>query len=274
MGRRKKNTNEMMYTDSTRAILEKTKKILNSDSEAVRKSVFATVVITDDLYGLSYFGKKYSEIVSKSIDHISKGSTNYINLVFPNGSAENEALFFSSPSRSASTTNRFYGTMLISLAEYDGDDLINGESYRRLLEFCDMNRENIRFIFHVSSKFKAKDKLVSTLQEHFPVMEVILDKPGVNESFDYVVSEMKHKEISFDKEAEAFLKEQLIPAVISKKSFSGYQSLNVLMDRMVVESVSNDKSNYVVLSSSMRTLCNNISNTRDSNEHVRIGFNM
>ncbi len=266
---------ELLIDDNGKEVLYATDRILNSDSKSIRGSIFTPLIISSEGCGLSSFGKAYSEIVSNSQFFVQKGNTNFLELVFPKGNDESEKLFFSSPLRAASTTNRFYGTIIVSLTEYEGNDLVRSDSFDRLLEFCKQNKENIRFIFHISPGFKVKSVLISAFQEIFPVQEVNLDKPGLEKSVEYVISEMEKESIGFEEGAKDILSKRLIPMILSRRSFSGYRSLNILIGRMTLEYTMNGQDQQRVITTSVvESLLNRMDKEITVEPAHKIGFSM
>ena len=145
--------------------------------------------------------------------------------------------FYASPRRMASIRNRYYGTMLISLKEYTGTDLIKSESFARLLKFICENKNTVQFMIHILPDFSAKNQLLSKLREVINVTEVNLQPPDFENSYTYIVTGLKNEGCEPDEDALKTLKDEILPNLITEKTYSGYNSLNSLLSRLLLEYV-------------------------------------
>lgn len=225
----------LLVNDEAKNKLRVIDKLLNSKLDKVRQSTPALLVTAREGCGFSSYGRAYAEIVDSSIALKVKGSSSFLELVFPKDNEKEERLFFASPRRIASIRNRYYGTMLISLKEYSGLDLIKSESFHRLLEFLSLNKNNVHFMFHILPGFAAKNQLLLKLQDVINVAEVALDTPNIDNGFTYVVTELRENGYVMDDKALAYLREVILPKIIWGKTYTGYKSLNVLLDRVHLE---------------------------------------
>lgn len=208
--------------------------IVKSNNPRIRETVPSLLVISDDSYGVSSYAKEYGKIIDETVLQI-KGKEIYIELVFPKDNEKEENLFFSSPQRVACIRNRFYGSILISLCEFAGQDLLKSDSWKRLKEFIEQNKRNTYFVLHVLSDFKAVEQLASELKECLNIIEVRLDKPNVEASMRYTVDELSKMGILIDEEYIDVFKEKVIEKVVHKNSYMGYKSLDSLVRRIGYE---------------------------------------
>lgn len=195
----------------------------------------ALVIRAEDGCGLTSFSRVASRIVASSIPSYLKGEEDFIELIFPKDNEKDEMLFYSSPRRATRIRNRFYGTMVISLREFDGMDLLRSNSFRRLMDFVDENKENIFLIFHVLPSFKAYGDFISTLQKSMSVKEISLNQPGKEAGYSYVVYELMDRGLSIEASATDALKDKLVRMLVENDGYQGYKSLDVLVDRVTFE---------------------------------------
>lgn len=271
------NIKTLLVDDVAKNKLRTINKLLNSNSKKVRESTYALLVTAGEGCGFSSYGRVYSEIVDASNVHQTKGSTTFLELVFPKDSQREEKLFFSSPRRAASIRNRFYGTMLISLKEYKGLDLIRSESFLKLLDFISLNRNNIHFVFHILPEFDAKVQLLMKLQEVLNVTEVTLNNPSLDNGYEYVISELKKYGYVFDKKALKLLREDVLPHIIQRESYLGYKTLNLFMDRLHLEvALTTDGENKVLSKDTLEYLADKykLEEKINRSEVSKIGFHM
>lgn len=263
----------LLVGNEAKNVLKGIDKILNSKSLAIRESAPTLLVTAGEGCGFSSYGRVYSEIVDSSLALKVKGKESFIELVYPKDNERDEKLFFASPRKIASVRNRYYGTMLISLKEYTGADLIKSDSFNRLLEFISLNKGNIHFMLQILPDFSAKNQLVSRLQDVTNVTEVVLDNPTIDSGYTYIVSElMKHGYI-IDEKALALLKDDILPGITSGMSYHGYRTLNALLERVHLE-VAMDGDEMVLKGNTMKGLKDKFEREKEltKSETVKIGF--
>lgn len=252
-------------------------KILNSKSSKIRESASALLVTAGEGCGFTSYGRVYSEIVNSSLALKVKGKETFIELVYPKDNERDERLFFASPRRMASIRNHYYGTMLISLKEFEGNDLIKSESFVRLLEFVSLNKGNIHFMFQILPNFSAKNQLVSRLQEVTNVTEVVLDNPTIDSGYTYVVSELKKQGYTIDEKALTLLEDDILPEITSGKSYMGYRTLNSLLERVHLEvAMAMDGDEMILKGNTLKSLKYKFEREEElsKDETVKIGFGM
>ncbi len=126
------------------------------------------LVVCDAFSVASEIGREYSNILDQEGYFPGRGRETYCALVFPKDNEKDEKLFFASPRRIAAIRNRFYGTMVISLEEFDGSDLINSNSFKNLMTFIEDNTDNIQFVIYVKTSFSMKRQLFTSLSAITP----------------------------------------------------------------------------------------------------------
>lgn len=216
-------------------VLRKVSRIANSDDEFIRKNIPALLIVSESGCGVTSYGEAYGKIIEDSPVLQIKGMKNFIELVFPKDNQQDENRFFASPQIVASVRNRFYGTFLISFSEYSGVDLIRSSSFQRLLEYIEMNRENIRFLFHVLPSFNAKKQLIAKISEIINIFDISLDKPSVDIAFDYMLVEMKRLGFVINVDCAKKLKVKLLSKVVNTDMYLGYKTLNNIIRKISYE---------------------------------------
>lgn len=230
-----KEIETMFMNDVAREKLHVADKLLNSRFDTIRKSAPNLLLTADEGYGLTTYGKAYAKIVDESLALKVRGRETFLELVFPKNNEMEEKLFYDSPRVVAEYRNRFYGTMIISLREYTGMDLIKSESLGRLLEFIEGNKDNIHFIFHILPEFSAQKKLLAKLREVTNIDEVIFDKPGSDLGRSYIVDKLNDNGVSISKTAVKLLGEKVLPGLVAMADYKGYKSLSSFVDRLYLE---------------------------------------
>jgi len=148
--------------------------VLNEINQAMSKGLNGEVkvpslfIVCEDYDVASGLAKRYSTVLDEAEYFSDRGRETYCNLVFPKENEKDEKLFFASPRRVAATRNRFYGTMSISLQEFDGSDLINSNSFKNLMTFIEDNTDNIQFVIYVKTSFSMKRQLFTSLSAITP----------------------------------------------------------------------------------------------------------
>ena len=153
---------------------EKAEDVLNEINQALSKGLKGEVkvpslfIVCEDYNAASDLAKRYSTVLDEAEYFSDRGRGTYCNLVFPKENEKDEKLFFASPRRVAVTRNRFYGTMSISLQEFDGSDLIKSNSFKNLMTFIEENSDNIQYVIHVKPGFSMKRQLFTSLSAIIP----------------------------------------------------------------------------------------------------------
>lgn len=241
----RKLLDEDLFVDNdAKQTLGMIEKIVNSDSVKVRETVPSLIVTADEGCGVSGYGKVYGKIIEHSPLMRVRGSATFMELTFPKNNLQDEKLFFSSPQRAASIRNRFYGTMLISFEEYEGQDLLKSDSFKRLTEFIEYNKANICFVFHIMPEFMAKSQLIAVLRSHINIVEVNLDKPDIEKSYSYMLSGLSECGFTIDESAE--FRKFVENIVVAGKTYSGYRTLDNLIQRIRYEMAVSDKEERVI----------------------------
>ena len=225
----------LMVNEESKDILRAMGRILNSGVENAGRNVpvLPTLLVTAaGGCGVTSYGKAFSGIVDESGVFKKTGVETFLELDFPKDNEKDEKLFYASPRCVASICNRFYGTMLISLREFEGADLIESESLSRLLEFVADNKGSIYFMFHILPKFSAKNQLLARLREVTNVMEVSLDNPDIEDSYVYVVTKLLENGCTVDDTALRSLREEILPNIIARKDYTGFRTLSVFAERL------------------------------------------
>lgn len=237
-----------LWADSkAKDILRGMDRVLNAKSSRVRESASALVVSAGEGCGVSSYGRVLASIVDSSVSQKIKGSFIFLELVFPKDNEKDEMLFYASPRRMASIRNRYYGTMLISLKEYTGTDLIKSESFARLLKFIYENKNTVQFMIHILPDFAAKNQLLSKLREVINVTEVSLQYPDLEKSYTYIATGLKNEGYEPDEEVLKTLKDEILPNLITEKAYNGYNSLNSLLSRLLLEIAMSSENDEMLL---------------------------
>lgn len=243
-----KKLNMLFMNNAAREALYKADKLHNSSHKQIRDSAPNLLVIAPEGSGLTTYAEVYSEILDSSENLKVRGRKTYIELTFPKDNEKDERRFFLSPVIAADYCNRFYGTMVVSLREFSGTDLIKSKSLVNLLEFVELNKNNIKFIFHILPEFSADKKLLSKLREITNVDLVELEKPNAELALLQLIGELSDSGVSMSEEAINILRSELLPYFVNQDNYRGYKSLKLLIDRLYREmGMSNENETNLLL---------------------------
>lgn len=221
--------------ENAKETLEMVYKLANHANVRSREAVPSLLVVAENGYECSCYGKAYSRILEQSPILSIRGSLTYMELVFPKNQPQDEQKFFSSPQRAACIRNRFYGTMLVSFEEYMGTDLLKSDSLLRLLDFVEQNKKNIYFVFYVSPEFNAKSQLLAKLRKYINIVEVVLEQPDVDMGYRYVKKELNHMGYILEAPVCEQIRTVILPDWVSGSGYEGYKSLDNLVSRISYE---------------------------------------
>ncbi len=252
--------------------LRKADLVLNAKDMSVRGMAIAPLVIAADRTLFSDYGRIYAAIVDASPFRKVTGSESFLELTFPKDNFEDEKLFYASPRIASSIRNRFYGTMLISLREFEGQDLMKSDSVRRLLGFLAENVDTIRFAFHILPGFSAKQSLAGELMKVMNITMITLEEPTVEEAYSYVVSKLTESGFVIEVDALRYIREYVIPDLNSRKACSAYSSLDAFVTGLNLELVTENGIRKQICKASVEMLLNRMEETLGINELAGIGF--
>ena len=243
----KKNNNSydirgMNIPEEAKAVLEKIEYAAKINQGSFKKSIPSVFLEGDKGVGSSGFAYAYERILATNHVYMVRGSKTFLELVFPkNGNEKDYQRFFQSPKMVASIQNQFYGVFAISFEEWDGKDLIESEPFKALLTFIDNNKNNIFFVFQVTSEFKAKEELRKTLCNHVNLVEAHLGYIDVDKAVDYIQTYLQNDGIIFSangkKELKNFLNEKVN---LESHNFAGYHSLQQIARSIQFELLAED----------------------------------
>jgi len=255
--------------------LMKTYTIVNSGIEAIRNNHPVLLVTAGEGCGFTSYGMAYREIVDAAERKVCSGEGTFIDLVFPKENEKAEQLFYASPKEVARIRNRFTGTMLISLEEFKGQDLMNSDSLERLMSFISENKINTHFLIRILPDFTAKNQLIARLRDVVNVAEVNLDKPDLEMGYKYVLSELEASGCLVEKSAKSDLKNKVLKNLISGKTYTGYRSFNGLVNKLIYEAAIETENDRIVINKKIiNNMANSLSEEQEvsGREPVRIGF--
>ena len=223
---------ELIVNEKAKLVLKSIESLV--DSKCKYEKIPSLLIVAEEGCGASQYEEEYSHIIDK-IENGNGNRVTMLKLVFPNNNVENEMLFYSSCDRLARVKNhrnKFWGTMVISFEEYKGRDLLRSESFGRLLDFIKENKNNVHFVFRVFPSFDCVSHLLFRLREVININEVMLDKPGHEDSYEYLISTLESKGYVVDKKAQKRLKERVVPEIVALDEYKGYKTINYVLDRL------------------------------------------
>ena len=223
-------------------VLKKIEKAAKNNRYSTSKSIPSIFLVGDIGVGRTEFACNYEKLLASNKVYTVRGTGTYVELVFPaNGSERDYQRFFRSPGLVASIQNKFYGVFAISFEEWKGKELIESEVFNYLLTFIDNNRDNIYFVFMVTSDFLAREELRKILNNHINLAEVFIEKPSMSRATDFIISSLNSDGISFDQSGKKALSTLLSNKLdMDSSSFSGYRSLTQISKSILFELSSED----------------------------------
>lgn len=237
----------MNIPEETKAVLEKIEYAAKVNKGTFKKSIPSVFLEGDKGTGSSRFAHVYERILAANHVYMVRGTKTFLELVFPkNGNEKDYQRFFQSPKIVASIQNQFYGVFAISFEEWMGKDLIESEQFKTLLTFIDNNKNNIFFVFQITSEFKAKEELKKTLNNHINLVEAHLGVMDIDMATEYIQKRLENDGISFSvngkKELNRLLNRKLN---MESQNFAGYHSLKQIARsiqfELLSENLMNDK---------------------------------
>lgn len=241
-------------TDPKR-VLNQIERASKCEIHSYKKVIPSVFLIGDKGSGRSSFAHQYEDILSTNGVYEVRGIRTFCELVFPkDGSEKDYYRFFKSPNIVASVQNRFYGVFSISFEDWDGNELLISEWFQKLLTFIDNNKDNIYYVFQVTSAFDAKEDLRKVLHRHLNLVEVSLALPTIKAATDYIISYIESGGIVVDDSAQNELQGMLERRLhLEKSSYAGYCTLSQMAESIIFELSSSNMLSYdqVAITSNM-----------------------
>ena len=227
----------MMFQEQTREVLCKIERAAKGSLGSYKKSIPSILLVGDVGVGRSEFAKEYERILKSNHVYTIRGTNTFLDLAFPRDGEEiNYRKFFRSPGIAASIQNRFYGVFAISFEEWKGHDLLDSPRFEELLRFIDNNKDNIFYVFEVTSGFEAKDELKSVLNNHINLAEACLKQPDIQMAAEYIQDCMESDGLVLDSSGEKELRELLNRRLnIGAPGFAGYNTLRQISKSILFE---------------------------------------
>lgn len=213
--------------------------LLGDEGEGCLDIIPNLLVVSDPGAGVSTYSSIYSAIIDGSGVYKVGGVETFLELDFPNVESRMEYdLFFESPRIVAETQNRFWGTFVISFSRYEGADLLGSEQFERLTEFVYTNRENIHFIFHVTPEFSDIAELERILGQIVDIKKVEFGEIKLEDLSGYFVNELARNGVELSDDCANMIRDSLIADMMNEECFSGFRSMDILINRLCYEIVS------------------------------------
>lgn len=185
--------------------------------------------VTGDGKEADLLGKLYATIFDEYRLYSMRGDKNYLMLTYPvDGTVVLYERFFSSADIVATTTNKFYGVMTIDLSEWKNVyDISEDKDFARLLEYVELNKNNMTFIFSVNSTFQGKDELILALKKKLN-LEVFEQLTFCDEeSVDFIVEEINNAGLDVTKGARALIESNIDEGL-------NHESLELIVQRILL----------------------------------------
>ena len=229
--------NMMMFPKQTKEVLCKIEKATKGNLGSYKKSIPSILLVGDVGAGRSEFAQEYESILKSNHVYTIRGTNTFLDLTFPKyGEEIDYRKFFRSPGVAASIQNRFYGVFAISFEEWKGHDLLDSPRFKELLRFIDNNKDNIFYVFEVTSGFKAKEEFKRVLNNHINIAEACLKQPDIQMSAEYIQYCMESDGLVLDSSGEKELHEFLIRRLnIESPGFAGYKTLRQISKSILFE---------------------------------------
>lgn len=236
--------------------------ILNN--EKLKNKAPLTLLISDSGCGVTSYSRVLAQIVDES--HRIPENNAFIDVIFPKDNEVAEMLMYASPKRVANSMNfknTFNGTMVISLSEFRGRDLLESESFDRLIKFIDSNK-SIHFVIHILPGFQGKEELIRRIGSVVNHTEVELTKPGVDESAEYFETELSVYKVQIDSKAKKYMK------MIFQHVDGGYRSIEMLIEKVLMKLAITDT--HVISEDLIKQIIDEYKENNSKSEHIPIGF--
>ena len=158
----------------------------------------------------------------------------FLSLRYPKDiSEEGIKRFFDSPRIVAEHYNRFLGVFAIEITEY----LYHSESsaFVKLLEYVTSNRDEINFVFLISTDDKtAAQRMYAVINKHIRIEQLTMEYADTKSYVSYAINLLCRNQLKYEKGVEEVLS-GYIQELAQRDSFCGYDTIIRLTDDIIYE---------------------------------------
>lgn len=152
----------------------------------------------------------------------------------PSMSNEEYRRFILRVKKFADTQNCYYGTTLIHIESYMEEDNFLQSEIDWLLEFIMSNRENMKFILHITTILKNSEEVLYKLGQNMPYRIIHVDYLSVREWMGYIEASLGKSGVKFSKRGyDSFC--SIVTELTQKRYFKGYTTINQLLSVICYE---------------------------------------
>lgn len=213
--------------------------VASSENSKMKQSIKNLFIVSPTCKELSKIGKSYERIITSNDVYSTRGSRTYLELAFPASDNQSDYKeFFASPQIAAATQNYFSGVFLISFELWkSANELLKDKVFDDLISFIDSNKNNMKFVFHVTPEFNDASYLETELEKILNIYSLKHLYPDVGEAFKYIEKKLNEAGIVLDSDAKFQLKEILyeIKHVGSGLSYFDYRTLDKIAANLQFE---------------------------------------
>ena len=179
--------------------------------------------------GIKYIAEIYAEMMKTYRVFSQRCSRKLLELSYCTGMSKEELLrFVLRVKKYADIQNCYYGTTLIHI-----EPGVNGEKFQInerewLLDFLKKNRENMKFVIHISPQIDNYKDFVSRMEQVIPYRTIGLEYLSKDEWTEYLNNELEKVGVCFTDEDKQVIK-GIIEELIEKNYFNGYTTMNQLV---------------------------------------------
>lgn len=199
----------------------------------MQKNIPNLLLIAEDGAGVTTLAKGICKYMMQNHVFRTYGKQTYLELKLPVPGNDRTLLdkFFASARIVAVTQNRFYGVFLVDLSDWEGKDLLvhNVNIWDRLMNFVEVNRENIYFCFRINPDFKETQLLENELRKHLPLRNIILNSPEISHGEEFIYKKLMSDGLILSPDAKNELHRLLAQSDFHEK---GYRSLELLVQEL------------------------------------------
>lgn len=213
-------------------LLKKISKVTNSSNDEIKALCPDVLIVTDNGTFKDDFIDEYTDLLVKDnvIMDINKKYP-CIKLKFP---AVSDALsiekFYISPDiyAKASYENKYRGVFYIDLCDVE---TVYDDTIIRLLEFIKINKANIKFVIHVMPNIRGREIIFTKLRGMI-IENINLCALTINESVDYIISELDKIYVGIDKEIKYYIEKRL---ELLEYDYLNYEVLDMIVSNLIKE---------------------------------------
>lgn len=237
---------ELEVDEKIKDILRNMDMVAMSSNRMIKRSVKDLFIESPSCNELLDIAHAYEKIIFWNGVYLARGSKTFLALAFPNSNNPSDYKeFYASPLIASATQNIYTGVFLISFEQYEnGSGLVRSEYFKELMDYVELNKSHISFIFHVNNRMSEINVLRDALKKHVNMVCISFAHPTIDDANNYVMHQLSKAGFVLEEGVSEELQDLIKTKIdFDSEYYDGYHSLEMLTNNLQYELTVSAKGN-------------------------------